>query len=161
MNFLCRDISWEVDLILPLFVTSNLEREGEISICQHLNIPSCEQIPLVLFCNCPLIQIRGKGTTVKGFVWTPHMSCIDPHLEGKPDSAFSPRLHLDHWCTRWLRNLTKVMWRVCVRAEVGIQDSDDCRTFWSSFLLHNLSHCCLFLPYNIARINLSDKWPLK
>lgn len=70
MNFLCRDISWEVDLIFPLFVTSNLDKE--FSICQHLNIPSPEQIPLAPFQNRPLIQIPGENSLSKRSLFELH-----------------------------------------------------------------------------------------
>lgn len=80
-----------MDLIFPLFVTSNLEREGEFSICQHLDVPSHEQSPLAHFQNCPLIRIPGESTTLKGIVGTPHkVPCIDPHSEGETGSSFSP-----------------------------------------------------------------------
>lgn len=80
-----------MDLIFPLFVTSNLEREGEFSICEYSDVPSHEQSPLAHFQNCPLIRIPGAGTTLKGLVGTAHkLSCIDPNLEGEPGSSFNP-----------------------------------------------------------------------
>ena len=45
INFLSRDVSWEVDLIFPLFVTCSLEKEIELCICWHFNVPSPEWIP--------------------------------------------------------------------------------------------------------------------
>lgn len=78
MNFLCRDISWEVDLIFPLFVTSNLDKE-EFSICQHLNVPSPEQIPPAPFQDCPLIQMPGENSLSKTSLFelrTRHLALI-------------------------------------------------------------------------------------